>query len=342
MVMKSGTSVEKLDSYVGQRGVLQPIPLDMITRNELNEFEIDQIEDLAHSIETYGLLTPLSVIGPEPDGKYKLISGERRWTALRYLRDSGLWKGDVPSYIIGPSQMSKNMQALCIEISNLDSRPIDNPVPHYFKVMDILSAMVQSGETSLRERQIAAKASEYLHVTPRYARYIRMVTKNGTEDLRNITEQGQMPLKVAAKISKMEDEAQKTAVDEFAKEKARLQAERDAKKAATAERQAREKEEKKKEKTGFVYSEDMLSEFDTEEFEPGGDFYKDVNLDVSTSSDFNALKTENEEQDRQSEATKIRTVIMWCENIRTKSSDQLTDDEWNAIRACQEVAEQFE
>lgn len=64
------------------------IPFERIAQNWRNFYAVDvREEDLAESIKVSGLLTPLGVVPGSNDG-YKLISGHRRWRALRYLRDS--------------------------------------------------------------------------------------------------------------------------------------------------------------------------------------------------------------------------------------------------------------
>ena len=62
------------------------IPIDEIEPNpEQTRKKIDKegIENLAESIKNYGLLLPVSVV--EKEGKYQLITGERRWRAYKKL-----------------------------------------------------------------------------------------------------------------------------------------------------------------------------------------------------------------------------------------------------------------
>lgn len=57
---------------------------DQIERNEKNHYSINGIESLAWSIENMGLIQPLHVT-PGENGKYKLLGGERRLTAIDQL-----------------------------------------------------------------------------------------------------------------------------------------------------------------------------------------------------------------------------------------------------------------
>lgn len=55
-----------------------------LVKNKENQYSIDGIESLAWSIKIFGLLQPLHVCEAE-DGKYRLLGGERRLTAIDQL-----------------------------------------------------------------------------------------------------------------------------------------------------------------------------------------------------------------------------------------------------------------
>lgn len=59
-------------------------------RNSMNFYDISQVKELADEILVYGLKQNLEVIyAPCEKGEYKLVSGERRWEALKYLVGQG-------------------------------------------------------------------------------------------------------------------------------------------------------------------------------------------------------------------------------------------------------------
>ncbi|MBR4550156.1 MAG: ParB N-terminal domain-containing protein, partial [Oscillospiraceae bacterium] len=64
--------------------VLREIPLDDIWQNPLNFYGIRDVEELAESIRLNGLMDPL-VVYPMANGKFRLISGHRRWAALHTI-----------------------------------------------------------------------------------------------------------------------------------------------------------------------------------------------------------------------------------------------------------------
>ena len=56
-------------------------------------FDNDSLEELAESIRTFGLIQPISV-RRQPDGRYQIISGERRYRACKL---AGM--DEIPAYI---------------------------------------------------------------------------------------------------------------------------------------------------------------------------------------------------------------------------------------------------
>jgi len=101
---------------------IRQIPLEQIMPNKHNEYGIRDIEELAESIEEVGLLHNL-VVREQESGKYELISGERRFRALRHLYNSGHdeWK-TAPCKI--ESESGDAMAELQLLIANIQTRDL--------------------------------------------------------------------------------------------------------------------------------------------------------------------------------------------------------------------------
>ncbi|MGN6032129.1 MAG: ParB N-terminal domain-containing protein, partial [Thermomicrobiales bacterium] len=70
----------------GGAGTPLLVPIDRIAPNPWQprtRMDQQQLQDLAESIRTHGVMQPLVVSGPSADGTYTLIAGERRWRASR-------------------------------------------------------------------------------------------------------------------------------------------------------------------------------------------------------------------------------------------------------------------
>lgn len=71
------------------------ISRDQIDTNDRNFYSIGNIDSLKKSIETIGLKEPL-MVHQKSDGRYKLLGGERRLTAIDQLIEEGRWKQEIP------------------------------------------------------------------------------------------------------------------------------------------------------------------------------------------------------------------------------------------------------
>ena len=59
-------------------------------RNKLNFYDLADIEELAGDILMYGLKQNLELVyAPCEMGEYRIVAGERRWEALKYLVSKG-------------------------------------------------------------------------------------------------------------------------------------------------------------------------------------------------------------------------------------------------------------
>ena len=59
-------------------------------QNDMNFYSVEQIEELAGDILMYGLKQNLELVyAPCEKGEYRIVAGERRWEALKYLVSKG-------------------------------------------------------------------------------------------------------------------------------------------------------------------------------------------------------------------------------------------------------------
>ena len=93
---------------------LTKLPIDLVESDEQVRKIFENIESLAQSIQSSGLLSPIRVRPQNANGKYKILEGERRWRACKLL---GLTEIDAiidfstvdePKRLI--NQLSENLQ----------------------------------------------------------------------------------------------------------------------------------------------------------------------------------------------------------------------------------------
>ena len=108
------SSIRKLNEHAAM------VPVDSIETNPYQprqEFDADELMDLAKSIKTFGLIQPVT-LRSMGDGKFQLIAGERR---LRASKIAG--KKEVPAYIRVANDQEMLEMALVenIQRSNLNA-----------------------------------------------------------------------------------------------------------------------------------------------------------------------------------------------------------------------------
>lgn len=119
------------DSEGQSKDSIIKIDIDLITANKeqpRQNFNEEALEDLANSINQYGLLQPILLrkIGK----KYEIIAGERRWRACKI---AGL--KEVPALVKEISQQESAKIALIENIQREDLNPIEEAMA-YKKLMD--------------------------------------------------------------------------------------------------------------------------------------------------------------------------------------------------------------
>lgn len=98
------------------------IPVGDIERNRFQprlEFDEEALEELANSIKLFGVIQPITV-RKMGDGKYELISGERRWRASQKAKVK-----DIPAYVREANDEEMLEIALIENIQREELNPIE-------------------------------------------------------------------------------------------------------------------------------------------------------------------------------------------------------------------------
>lgn len=108
-----------------------------VVKNPKNKYNIDDVTELANVIAMYGLIQPLVVKGPFPDGTYMLVGGERRWTAVLKILDE--YEPEYTKYfkeieikVVGPHDMDEIDEKILIIELNEQGRDMSQ-----YRVQDI-------------------------------------------------------------------------------------------------------------------------------------------------------------------------------------------------------------
>lgn len=92
------------------------ISIDRMYSNDRNFYSMDDIEQLADTIQTVGLIENIAVVyDPCEKGEYRIVAGERRWRALKKLLERGYEEFKIATcQILTPAEEHEEMVQLII------------------------------------------------------------------------------------------------------------------------------------------------------------------------------------------------------------------------------------
>lgn len=119
-------------------------------------FDDQELEELAASIRTHGIIMPL-VVRPRPGGGYFLIAGERRWRAAQR---AGLHQ--VPIVVQDVSPQAAFERALVENLQRSDLRPIEEAAAFQRLVDEFALTQEQIAERVGKDRSTVANSMRLL------------------------------------------------------------------------------------------------------------------------------------------------------------------------------------
>ena len=140
------------------------IPSNLIDPNPYQPrmaFDNDSLEELAESVRTFGLIQPISV-RKQPDGRYQIISGERRFRACKL---AGM--DTIPAYIRTADDQGMLEMAIVENIQRQDLDPIEVAMS-YQRLMD---------ECNLTQERMAQRVGKKRASIANSLRLLKLPTK---------------------------------------------------------------------------------------------------------------------------------------------------------------------
>lgn len=325
----------ELESII-ESGEFKEIALEELKPSPFNSFEMNDIDEMKSSIMSAGLLTPLSVIGPDKSGVYEILSGERRYTALRELDKEGQRAvRSVPCYVIGDTNMNETEKRLLIMVANITSRGDASVHSRRFEVVRLLKELEDLDPG--RYGNVLVSAKKYLKVSDRYSRMYKQIFRCAGDDLKELAESGNIRINDASRLSSLPEETQKAAVKEV-----------------RAARSAQDKSDivsrftKKQDQEKTEDQKDKVQRFNVSqaELEDGSYDYLlnetayDIDMDIDSAGYINRQKQVDGQSYEDSYQSKLTGIIEWADRMLKKNDP--TDEEWDAIDACKRVADKFQ
>lgn len=179
-------------------------------------YTVASIEELADSIELAGgVLHNLVVREPDEDGSYRIISGERRWTACKYLVEHGHEQYREVGCLI-EHEHDEDILQLMLVLANSTARQLTDAekMRQAEALTAVLTRMRKEGKVQGRVRDLVGKMLKT--TSGQLARY-HAIQANLQGGLRDRFERGEVGVSVAYEASKL-DKAGQDAIDKQAEQ----------------------------------------------------------------------------------------------------------------------------
>jgi ParB family chromosome partitioning protein len=215
-------------------GTVAHVPLNLISSNPFqprNDFDEEALQELASSIKEQGVIQPVTIRKQE-DGKFQLISGERRCRAAKL---AGL--NEVPAYIRSANDQEMREMAIVENIQRENLNPIEVAMGYQqlleeFKLtQEMLSERLSKSRSSITNHLRLLKLPGDIQIglrqeliTNGHARALIVVEDHQTqlEIFQDIIDQGlsvRDTEEIVRNLSKANDQEEQTADSETVKPK---------------------------------------------------------------------------------------------------------------------------
>ena len=146
-----------------EKSPYQLLPLHKVEPNRSQprqDFDEEELEALAESIRTHGVIQPLTV-RPLDSGYYQIIAGERRW---RTSRMAGL--SEIPAVIIEADDKKAMELALIENLQRQDLNPIEEALGYESLMRDYGLTQDETSQRVGKSRSAVANALRLLNLCP--------------------------------------------------------------------------------------------------------------------------------------------------------------------------------
>ena len=153
-----------------EKSPYQLLPLHRIEPNRSQprqDFDEEELEALAESIRTHGVIQPLTVRLLD-SGYYQIIAGERRWRASRL---AGL--SEVPAVVMEADDKKSMELALIENLQRQDLNPIEEAMGYESLMRDYGLTQEEASQRVGKSRSAVANALRLLNLCPEVSEKVR-------------------------------------------------------------------------------------------------------------------------------------------------------------------------
>lgn len=189
-------------------------------RNEMNFYKISDIEELAGDILMYGLKQNLEVAyKPCESGEYRIVSGERRWEALKTLVEKGYDEFEMATCKLTTPQDDEEEQLEIISANAYRTKRIADILEEEQRLKKALESMKAAGKKikghSLDSGRLRDVVASMMGISRTKVAQIESVNKNLIPEFKEELNKEQITFSAAYELSGMLEEEQKKAYESY-------------------------------------------------------------------------------------------------------------------------------
>ncbi len=153
-----------------EKSAYQMLPIYKVEPNPdqpRQDFDEEELQALADSIEIHGIIQPLTV-RELPSGYYQIIAGERRWRAARLANLS-----DVPAIILEADDRKVRELALIENLQRQDLNPVEEAMGYHSLMEEYGLTQEDAARRVGKSRPAVANALRLLSLNPEVLEMVR-------------------------------------------------------------------------------------------------------------------------------------------------------------------------
>lgn len=190
-------------------------------RNTMNFYSVKDIEELAGDILLSGLKQNLELVyAPCEKGEYRIVAGERRWEALKYLVSKGYKDFELAISKLTTPQDDDEEQVEIIIANAYRTKTISDMIEEETRLKASLERMKAAGKKikgyDLQSGRLRDVISSMLHMSKTKIAQIEAVNNNLIPEWREELKKERLTFSAAYELSGMTEDEQREALGKFA------------------------------------------------------------------------------------------------------------------------------
>ena len=219
-----GMNKDKEDKSLSEKALIlenkndfdfRQIEFEKILPNEKNFYSIKNIEELANSINEYGLFHNISVLEVEieDEKKYRIISGERRYRAIEFLRNNGKEIKTIPCKVV--KNVSEVDEEIMLLKGNSDTRELsdDERRIQVQKLRELYEQKASIEGVKIKKKEINEKIASDMNLSSKQVERYNNINEGLIPQLKEYFDNKKITFGEAVKFARLDEQMQLAILD---------------------------------------------------------------------------------------------------------------------------------